>query len=195
MAKLLTVIGASGIQGGSVIDAVSKANTDWKIRAITRNPNSEAARGLAAKGIEVLQADLEDVEFLKNAFAGTQAIFAVTDFFAPFAVLDANAEKAIEVEWRQCENIIEAASDCTNLQHFVWSTLPNVAKISNGKYRVPHFVAKNCAEEAIKANFNLWKKTSFLWVGWYGSNFQYPLFKPTLLVRYSVLYTSAIIEN
>jgi uncharacterized protein YbjT (DUF2867 family) len=40
----------------------------YKIRGITRNPNSAAGQKLAAKGAEVVAGDLLNVESLKEAF-------------------------------------------------------------------------------------------------------------------------------
>lgn len=57
MSKLITVFGATGNQGGSVIrailndDALSK---QFKIRGITRDTSKPAAKELAAKGVEMV---------------------------------------------------------------------------------------------------------------------------------------------
>jgi len=67
MAKTIAVIGATGAQGGGVVN-VMKNTPGWKVRAITRNPQSEAAQKLAGDGIEVVQANLDDESSLKKAF-------------------------------------------------------------------------------------------------------------------------------
>lgn len=67
MAKTIAVIGATGAQGGGVVN-VMKNTPGWKVRAITRNPQGEAARKLADAGIEVVQANLDDESSLKKAF-------------------------------------------------------------------------------------------------------------------------------
>lgn len=67
MAPIFTVMGATGAQGGSVVDHALKAGV-YKVRAVTRNPNSEKAKALAAKGAEVVQADVNDEESLVKAF-------------------------------------------------------------------------------------------------------------------------------
>jgi uncharacterized protein YbjT (DUF2867 family) len=46
-------------------------------RAVTRNPSSEAAQKLKARGAEVVKADLWDVESLKTAIAGSEGVFGV----------------------------------------------------------------------------------------------------------------------
>jgi uncharacterized protein YbjT (DUF2867 family) len=67
MAPILTVIGATGAQGGSVVEHALKAGV-YKVRAVTRNPNSDKGKALAAKGAEVVQADVNDEESLVKAF-------------------------------------------------------------------------------------------------------------------------------
>jgi uncharacterized protein YbjT (DUF2867 family) len=67
MSKLLTVVGATGTQGQSVIESALK-DKSYSIRAITRNPSSEKAKLLASKGIEVVKADLNDEQSLVEAF-------------------------------------------------------------------------------------------------------------------------------
>jgi Asp-tRNA(Asn)/Glu-tRNA(Gln) amidotransferase A subunit family amidase len=55
------------MQGGSVTSALSK-DPSYKLRAITRNLSSEAAKKLEAHGIEVVEGDLKDLASLKAAF-------------------------------------------------------------------------------------------------------------------------------
>jgi uncharacterized protein YbjT (DUF2867 family) len=43
------------------------------------------SQGLAAKGAEVVKADLDDVESLKKAFAGAHAVYGVTNFWEHFS--------------------------------------------------------------------------------------------------------------
>lgn len=76
MTKLVVVIGATGVQGGSVVAAL-KNNPEYKIRAITRNASSDSAKKLAAEGIEVVAADCNDVSSLKAAFQ-VKSLFKVS---------------------------------------------------------------------------------------------------------------------
>jgi uncharacterized protein YbjT (DUF2867 family) len=50
---LVLVAGATGRQGGAV--ARHLRTKGWKLRALTRNPDSYAARQLAERGIELVQ--------------------------------------------------------------------------------------------------------------------------------------------
>jgi uncharacterized protein YbjT (DUF2867 family) len=65
--RLVVVIGATGMQGGSVISALSK-DSSYKLRDITGNPSSEAAKKLEAQGIKVVAGGLKDLASLKAAF-------------------------------------------------------------------------------------------------------------------------------
>jgi uncharacterized protein YbjT (DUF2867 family) len=67
MTKIIAVIGATGCQGGSVVSALH-GNPAYHVRAITRNSSGPKAQELAAKGVEVFQANLDDIESLIKAF-------------------------------------------------------------------------------------------------------------------------------
>ncbi|KAK5046220.1 hypothetical protein LTR84_008363 [Exophiala bonariae] len=170
--KLIVVVGATGTQGGSVVRTFSKI-PGWEVRAITRKPDSEAARRLknSTPNITIYKADLDDVESLKAAFEGADAIFGVTDFwqFVPQyrgntqevwdqakaqyshgVPLDTSNAKATwnEVcylrEFQQGKNIIDAAAHAVpGLETLVLSSLSDAQKASNGKYTwVYHFDSK-----------------------------------------------------
>src|ERR1700721_1630921 len=122
--KLIAVVGATGQQGGAVVRAL-QASGQFKVRALTRNPAEHPQ--LAD---EVVLADLNRPQTLKAAFAGAHGIFLVTNFREPGAD-----------ERRQALAAIHAAEDA-GVQHFIWSTLPNVEATSGGKFAVPHFTDK-----------------------------------------------------
>jgi uncharacterized protein YbjT (DUF2867 family) len=82
---LLVVIGATGNQGGSVVSRfLSLSPSTYRIRGLTRNPSSAASQALVSKGVEMVAADLDDPASLDRAFEGASAIFATTDFWAPY---------------------------------------------------------------------------------------------------------------
>ncbi|KAF7916803.1 uncharacterized protein EAE98_010525 [Botrytis deweyae] len=82
MAKTIVVLGATGIQGGSVV--AKFLSLGWKVRGITQNTPSPSAQALSSQGIEVVSADKDDPASLVAAFSGAEAIFAVTNFWEPF---------------------------------------------------------------------------------------------------------------
>ncbi|HMH28831.1 MAG TPA: NmrA/HSCARG family protein [Steroidobacteraceae bacterium] len=122
--KLIAVVGATGHQGGAVVRAL-QASGQFKVRALTRNPAKHPQ--LAD---EVVLADLNRPETLNAAFAGAHGVFLVT-----------NAWEAGTEEHKQAAAAVQAAKDA-GVQHFIWSTLPNVETISRGKIDVPHFTDK-----------------------------------------------------
>jgi NmrA-like family len=75
-----------------------------------------------------------DHTFTNTILKGSTAIYAVTEFFEPFAASGANPEAAMKVEFTQGKNLANAANKTAALEHLIWSTLPNALKISNGKY-------------------------------------------------------------
>lgn len=175
MAKIIAVVGATGTQGGSVVNAYLSSG-EWKVRAVTRDANSEKAKALKAKGVEIVTADLNDEASLVKAFVGATAIFGVTDFFEPFTRL--GPEAAMKVEYTQGVNLAKAALQTPTLKHYIWSTLPNTSKVSGGKFTVPHLDAKAKVDEFIKSKPELLAKTTFLWVTFFATNFYFPPFTP-----------------
>lgn len=78
--KLVTVYGATGNQGGSVVASLlqNKAQA-FSLRAITRNPESEKAKKLAAQGVEVVKADGFNRDQMLDAFRDSWAVFVNTN--------------------------------------------------------------------------------------------------------------------
>ena len=54
---VIAVLGATGAQGGGVVDALLKQGT-WTVRAVTRS--AAKAQALAKRGVEVVEADMGD---------------------------------------------------------------------------------------------------------------------------------------
>jgi uncharacterized protein YbjT (DUF2867 family) len=130
--KLIAVIGATGKQGGAVIRAL-QASRQFKVRALTRDPGKH--RELAE---EVVKADLDRPETLKAAFEGAHGVFLVTNFW----------EEGAD-ELKQATAAVRAAKDA-GVNHFIWSTLPDVEAISGGKFHVPHFTGKAKVDRIVK---------------------------------------------
>lgn len=64
---VIAVMGATGAQGGSVVDALMKSGK-WNVRGITRDPKSAKAEALRAKGVEVVKANAGNKEEIEQAF-------------------------------------------------------------------------------------------------------------------------------
>lgn len=144
MSKLLVVFGATGQQGGSVVHYVLNDPTlskQYTIRAITRDPSKPAAQDLQKKGVEVVQADVDDKASLKRALKGAHTVFAVT-----VSVYD---ETLYEREWGQGKAMADAAVDA-GVEYYIFSTLTHVGKASEGKLKnAGHFDVKGDIEAYI----------------------------------------------
>jgi hypothetical protein len=155
MSKLICIIGITGNQGGSVAQRFLR-DPLYRIRGITRNPSSSAAQTLASQGVEIVRADLDDVESLVKAFEGANLIFSVTNYWEPFFRPDCRQQAiekgtdcrrfAYEIESRQGKNIADAAAqvvDRLEENGFIVSTLSHAGKCSGGRYKeLYHFDAK-----------------------------------------------------
>ncbi|KAH8819771.1 NmrA-like family-domain-containing protein [Xylogone sp. PMI_703] len=169
-------MGATGSQGTAAIKGLLQKG-GYQIRALTRRPDSDAAKELKSRGMDIVQADANDEASLKSAFAGSHVIFAVTDFFELFA--QHGAEEAVKLEVQQGKNIANVAEATITLEHFIWSTLPAALDRSASKITVPHYDGKNIVSKYVRTKPTLLSKTTFLLVGWYDSNFNYATFQPT----------------
>lgn len=67
MAPILTIIGATGAQGSSIV-AHALQSGKYKVRAITRNTTGPKAKALEAQGVEVVTADVNSEASLIKAF-------------------------------------------------------------------------------------------------------------------------------
>ncbi|MCY1719001.1 NmrA/HSCARG family protein [Prolixibacteraceae bacterium Z1-6] len=141
--KIIAVIGATGAQGGGLVKAIlNTPNSEFTVRAITRNANSDKAKELASAGAEVVEADVENKESLINAFKGAYGAFCVTFFWEHFSP---------QKEKEHAKNMAEAAKEA-GVKHVIWSTLEDTRKwvplnddrmpTLMEKYKVPHFDAK-----------------------------------------------------
>lgn len=141
--KIIAVLGATGSQGGGLVRAIlNDKGSEFSVRAITRNAQSEKARELAQMGAEVVEANIDDPESLKKAFSGAYGAYLVTFFWDHFSP---------EKEMTEARSLAQAVKDA-GVKHVIWSTLEDTRKFIpleddrmptlQGKYKVPHFDAK-----------------------------------------------------
>ncbi|KAM3916756.1 nmrA-like family domain-containing protein 1 [Leptodactylus fuscus] len=134
--KIITVFGATGSQGGSVVGALLK-DCSFAVRAVTRDPCKPAAVKLKEAGAEVMSADMDNEKSLEAALTGAYGAFVVTNFFDHFSK---------EKEVKQGKTIADLCKR-QGLQHVVFSGLENVKKLTGGKLEVLHFDSKGVVEE------------------------------------------------
>jgi uncharacterized protein YbjT (DUF2867 family) len=167
--KIIAVVGATGAQGGGLVRAIcADPSGGFAARALTRNPQSPAARALAALGAEVVAADVDDAASLARAFAGAQGAYCVTFFWDHFSP---------EREQAQAEAMAGAAAQA-GVRHAIWSTLEDTRRRVSlddnrmptlmGRYKVPHFDAKGESDRFFTASG---VPTTFLLTSFYWDNF------------------------
>lgn len=115
MPQIITILNATGNQGGSLIRALlasnSPQNNDYKVRALTRNTTSPAAQELQStygpSRLELVQADVYDVDSLRKAFKDADGVFAATNNRIPGKKIETEDELRHELVagW----NIVDAA--------------------------------------------------------------------------------------
>ncbi|KAL6237694.1 hypothetical protein BDW75DRAFT_203491 [Aspergillus navahoensis] len=168
MSKLLTVFGATGNQGRSVINIVLAdpvLSQEFKIRGITRDVSKPDAKALADKGIEVVSADMTSIPSLVQAVSGSHSVFLVTT-----PTFTENSD----LELTQGKNVADAAKQA-GVQHLIFSSLLDVAESTGGRLQnVPHFDRKAQVEQYIR---DLGIPATFVLPGYFMSNYVFLLRK------------------
>jgi uncharacterized protein YbjT (DUF2867 family) len=123
--KTILVTGATGTQGGAVAKELLKRG--YKVRGLTRNPESERAQSMAALGVEMVQGDFDDAASLAAAMDGAYGVFAVTNFW----------EHGYVTEIAHGEQLIDAAL-AAGVQHFVFTSVAGGDTYTG----IPHFDSK-----------------------------------------------------
>ncbi|KAL3451116.1 NmrA family transcriptional regulator [Aspergillus insuetus] len=162
MSKLLVVFGATGAQGGSLIKYVLEDATlskKYRLRGVTRNASKPAAAELAAKGVEMVEANTNAPSSLTAAVQGAYALFGVTDFWD---------SKSPSTEIAQGKAIADAAL-AAGVTVMIFSSLPSISKMSNGEVTsLPQFDSKAVVEEYIRGL--PFPVSVFYLAGWYMQN-------------------------
>ena len=169
--KIIAVFGATGAQGGGLARAIAADRAGpFKARAITRHPESDKAKALAALGVEVVAGDTDNATSLAPALAGAHGAFCVTNFWEHFSA---------EREGVQAAAMARATKQA-GIKHVVWSTLEdtrNWVPLSDsrlptlqGKYKCPHFDSKG-AMDTVFANEAA--PTTYMMAAFYWENFLY----------------------
>jgi uncharacterized protein YbjT (DUF2867 family) len=107
----------------------------------SRNPSSDAAKALTARGVEVVKADLLEPSSLKALYDGAHGAFLVTNFADP-----AQRGREEEIGTRAVN-----AARSAGVKHLIWSTLPDAEKISGGRLKVEHFTMKAHVDAAVRS--------------------------------------------
>jgi uncharacterized protein YbjT (DUF2867 family) len=103
---------------------------------MTRKPESDAAKAVAALGAEVVAGDLDDAASLARALEGAWGVYAVQN----------TGEAGVEKEEVEGKSIAKLAPE-KGVQRYVYASVGSAHK----KTGIPHFDNKFRIEEAVKA--------------------------------------------
>ncbi|MBD0863203.1 NmrA/HSCARG family protein [Gordonia sp. zg691] len=130
----VVVIGATGGQGGAVLDALLDAG--FPVRAVIRDAVSAKSAALARRGVELAVGNIVSGVGLTDAFYGAAGVFALT---TPF-------ESGVDAEVAQGRALIEAAT-AASVPHLVFSSVASADRDTG----VPHFDSKYEVEKMLAA--------------------------------------------
>lgn len=130
LSKRVLVAGATGQQGGAVAGELLKRG--HFVRALTRKPDSPAAKALEKKGAEILVGSFDDADALAAAARGTDCVFAMG---TPY-------EGGADAEKTQTIALIDAAAG-TGTGHIVYGSVCDAGKATG----IPHFDSKYDVEQ------------------------------------------------
>lgn len=131
----IAVFGATGQQGGAVVDAL----LDHKalVRALVRNPQSDRAQALAARGVELAAIRADDPASLAAALATVEGFYFMTP--------EANSLEEVEAEIRIGTALVDAAVEA-GVPHVVFNSAFGADRESG----VPHHDSKHSIEEHLR---------------------------------------------
>jgi uncharacterized protein YbjT (DUF2867 family) len=130
--RSVLVTGATGQQGGAVAHAL--LSRGHRVKALTRKPDSDAARHLASAGADIVVGDLGDAASVVKAASGVDTMYLMGNSY----------EAGVEEEIRQ--GIIAAdAAKAAGVGHLIYSSVADADK----KTGIPHFESKYLVEKHV----------------------------------------------
>jgi uncharacterized protein YbjT (DUF2867 family) len=176
--KVIAIVGATGNQGGSLVNAILDQGemAGFSIRALVHNVQSEKAQQLRERGVEVIYCDINDEDSIVKAIEGAYGFFCVSYFWPAM-----NPDH----ELRQIKNMANAAKR-VDIKHVVWSTfedsrrrLPVMTSLAmpslgeGARFKVPQCDSKGEGDTFFKnaAVPTTFMMTSFFWENFLSQNF------------------------
>lgn len=162
---MLVCTTAPSLEGTAFCRQVLKRGK-FRVRALTRNPDSPRSKALEAMGAELFVADNEDIESLQKAFEGAHGVYGITTWSGATFAKDGsvkrdtslNSNQLEEAEVRQGQNIIEAAiggEGEPRVKHFILQSMHRRGIRNTSEYKDPeveaplHHKAKWRQEDAL----------------------------------------------
>jgi uncharacterized protein YbjT (DUF2867 family) len=132
--RTILITGVTGQQGGAVAQALH--GSGFRLRGMTRKPESDQAAALARQGVEVIKGDLDDEATLRRALAGAWGVFGVQNTW----------EAGVEREEAQGKRLATLARE-TGIEHYVYTSVGSAHKRTG----IPHFDNKWRIEETVRS--------------------------------------------
>src|SRR5438128_6606664 len=133
MSRTILITGVTGNQGGAVAQALQ--GSGFRLRGLTRKPESEEAATLARNGVDVVKGDLDDEATLRRALAGAWGVFGVQN----------TLEAGVQGEEAQGKRLATLARE-VGVEHFVYTSVGSARQRTG----IPHFDNKWRIEETVR---------------------------------------------
>ena len=133
--NVVLVTGGTGSQGGATVTHLLAAKK-VRVRVLTRNLESPKAKSLAARGVELVKGDFEDVASLRTALAGVSAALSVQQW------TEKGGTAAEELNGKRFADAVKASGS----PHLVYSSAEGVERKSG----LGHYESKWAIEQHIR---------------------------------------------
>lgn len=132
--KVIFVTGATGHQGSAAARHLLEAG--FRVRGLTRDPDSPRGRELMNLGVELVKGDLNDPTSVRNAIAGSYGVFSVLTW----------KEEGVAGEIKHGQILADAAK-AEGVEHFLYSSVCD----ADGHTGIPHFESKAANERYMRS--------------------------------------------
>ncbi len=132
--RIVVISGATGQQGGATLRALT--GKGFKVRAFTRNPDSDAAKAVASTGVELVKGDLDDEASISAALEGAWGAYAVQNTWTA----------GVDGEEAQGHRFAKAAR-AAGVQHYVYASVASADRQTG----IPHFENKARVEATVRS--------------------------------------------
>jgi uncharacterized protein YbjT (DUF2867 family) len=133
--NVVLVTGGTGSQGGATVTHLLAAKK-VRVRVLTRNLESPKAKSLAARGVELVKGDFEDVASLRTALEGVSAAYSVQQW------TEKGGTAAEELNGKRFADAVKASGS----PHLVYSSAEGVERKSG----LGHYESKWAIEQHIR---------------------------------------------
>ena len=132
--RTIFVTGATGHQGGAAVRHLMEAG--FRVRGLTRDPDSLSGETLKGLGAELVQGDLDDPTSVRKALAGSYGVFSVLTW----------REEGPAGEIKQGRILADAAK-AEGIEHFLYSSVCDADRNTG----IPHFESKATNERYMRS--------------------------------------------